>query len=281
MFAWRALPPAGDGSPAGAGGYLTMPALNSAGIRAAFTTRHGGVGHGAFASLNLSLLAGDDPEVVRANRRRVLATLGAPADAWTSGRQVHEALVEHVDAARRGAGAVDPETMIPGTDALWTDEADTPLAVLIADCVPVLLADTERRRIGVVHAGWRGLVAGVIANAVDAIGASDGVVAFIGPSIGPCCYEVGDDVEAQAGDALGAHVIRRRSGARAHLDLWRGVATALGAAGVRDVRSSALCTRCEPHRFFSHRAGDVGRQALVAMIVDGGSRERARGRSVA
>jgi len=222
-----------------------VPALLSAGIRVVWTTRLGGVSVDPFSSLNLSMVAGDEEEAVRRNRARVLAAVGARPDAWTSGKQIHGASVARVGAVERGAGAFDPAT------------------ALVADCVPIFLADPERRRIAVVHAGWRGLVGGVIANAAREMGGAP--LGFIGPSIGPCCYEVGDDVAEPARAALGDHVVRATD-AKAHLDLWAGARTALRAAGVRQVMSTALCTRCETQRFYSHRGGDAGRQGVFAVL---------------
>jgi YfiH family protein len=240
-----------------------VPALESAGIRVAWTTRLGGASAEPFASLNLSFVSGDEADTVRANRARALSAVGAAPEGWTSGKQVHGAAVARVGAAERGSGAFDPGTTIAGTDALWTGEPGAALAVLVADCVPILLADPQRRRIAVVHAGWRGLVAGVIGNAAREMGGAP--LAFVGPAIGPCCFEVGEDVAGPARDALGARVVR--DGARKpHVDLWAGARAALRAAGVRDVMSCDLCTRCEPHRFYSHRAGDTGRQGLLAVI---------------
>lgn len=261
MFAWRALPPR-PGFAAGA--YLAVPALESTGIRVAFTTRHGGASGDPFASLNLSFVSGDDGGVVRANRGRALAAIGADAGAWTSGRQVHGARVARVEPAERGSGASSPEGTIPETDALWTDEPGAVLAVLVADCLPILVADVVRRRIGVIHAGWRGLAAGVIGAAIDAIGEPARLAAFVGPSIGPCCYEVGADVAEAVARATGDEVVR--GDGRPRLDLWSGATRALHAAGVREIRPSSLCTRCEPHRFFSHRAGHAARQGLVATL---------------
>jgi YfiH family protein len=136
--------------------------------------------------------------------------------------------------------------------------------VLTADCVPVLLADAASRRIGVVHAGWRGLLAGIVESAVEAIGSPDRLAAFVGPAVGPCCYEVGQEVGAAASEQLG-DVVRRR-GDRSFLDLWRGVTVALRRAGVHEIWPAALCTKCEPGRFYSHRAGARGRQGLIARI---------------
>lgn len=262
MFAWRAFPARGDASP---GAYLAVPALESAGIRVAFTTRHGGFSDDPFSSLNLSFFSGDDPGVVMANRARALEVLGGDPMSWTSGRQVHGAQPAHVDGNERGAGADSPDTTLPGIDALWTDKPGAVLAVLIADCVPVLLADPVNRRIATVHAGWRGMTSGVIEATVDAMGGAAGaLMAFIGPSIGPCCYEVGDDVAEPARARLGPEVERRNGTVR--VDLWGGARIALRRAGVSSIHLSALCTRCEPHRFFSHRAGHAARQGLLATI---------------
>jgi YfiH family protein len=183
---------------------------------------------------------------------------------WTGGRQVHGTHVVKVGGMERGAGWDSPANVVPDADALWTEEPDVALVVLTADCVPILLADRSGRRIGVVHAGWRGLVAGMVEEAVRALGAPETLAAFIGPSIGPCCYEVGEDVAAPAAERLGNVVYRR--GDRTHLDLWRCATTALAQAGVREVWPAALCTRCEPDRFYSHRAGARGRQGLIARL---------------
>ncbi len=273
MFAWRAFPsrdeqntgPADKAGPAAsrrpsdglaAGAYLTFPPLLADGIAVAFTSRLGGSSVPPFGSLNLSFVSGDDPDVVQANRSRVLGVVGARIEQWCSARQVHGANVARAEAGR---GALSAESTIEQTDALWTDEPGIALAVLTADCVPLLLADPGAGRIAVVHAGWRGLVAGVIEKAAAHMGGAS--VALIGPAIGPCCYEVGTDVADPARAALGEDVMRGT-----HLDLWRGSRIALERAGVERVYLAALCTRCEPGRFYSHRAGDAGRQGVLAML---------------
>lgn len=224
-------------------------------IVAGFTTRLGGRSANELASLNLSAKAGDDPANLEANRRRVVAGLDAPDASWVQGEQAHAAQVAMVD-----AGVDAP---IPGVDALWTERSGLALAVLVADCVPVLLADRDAGRVGVVHAGWRGLVAGVIERSVSAMGGS--LAAYVGPSIGPCCYEVGDEVADPLVERFDRSV-RRETGAKPHADLWRASVFALRASGVGEIGLAAACTRCEPHRFFSHRAGSQGRQALVAAV---------------
>jgi hypothetical protein len=263
MFVWRAFPGRADARP---GAFLAVPFLERRGIKAAFTTRTGGTSAGPFASLNLSFFSGDDAGAVRANRARVLEALGAAADAWTSARQVHDSVVAYASAEERGRGALEPATAIQGTDGLWTDVAGVALAVITADCVPVLLADTAQRRIAALHAGWRGLTSGILQKGVAAIGsAPESLLAFVGPAIGPCCYEVGDDVASAARDALGDSVISKTNG-RTCVDLWAGTRRALSSAGVREIWPAALCTKCQPHRLFSHRAGSEARQGLVAVI---------------
>jgi len=209
-------------------------------------------------------VAGDDPDRVLANRARALEAIGAPPGAWTGGKQVHATTVTRVTAAECGRGATEvagAAGAIPDTDALWTDEPGAALVVLVADCVPILMADPRGRRIAVVHAGWRGLVAGVIEAAAAVFDDPSRVVAMAGPSIGPCCYEVGEDVARPALDRFGGGVMRG-----SNLDLWAAAAAALRDAGIRDATLALACTRCESHRFFSHRAGDAARQGLLARL---------------
>lgn len=265
MFVWRALPSEASARP---GAFLTVPALWRVGIRVAFTSRLGGHSRDAFGSLNLSLVSGDEDRRVAANRARVLGALGCDAGAWTSGYQVHGARAQRVTVAERGAGADGPAAALPDTDGLWTDEPGIALAVLTADCVPLFLTDPVARRIGVVHAGWRGLLGGVIEAAVDGLGSPERLQAFVGPSIGPCCYEVGDEVAGPVVREFGSSVLRGVS----RLNLWAAASGALRRSGVRETWTATICTRCESHRFFSHRAGAQGRQGVVACLDDGGRR---------
>jgi YfiH family protein len=210
-------------------------AIDLPGGTALFTTRRGGVSEGPYASLNLGMWTEDEAERVATNRERVRAAAGAQR--LLQGRQVHGTRV-----------AVD-EQDIEEADGQVATRRGVAVMVLTADCLPVALAGPER--VGVVHAGWRGLAAGVIEAGVEATGA---VAAAIGPGIGPCCYEVGDDVRAAfgtSGDTLDLKAI-----ARARLE----------AAGVLDVHDCGLCTSCDPERFFSHRRdrGVTGRQAGLA-----------------
>ncbi|TMK21806.1 MAG: laccase domain-containing protein, partial [Actinobacteria bacterium] len=146
MFAWRAFP---EEPGVSSGAYLTVPALARSGIDVAFTTRHGGRSATPFESLNLSYSSGDDAGVVRANRRRALAAVGGALESWTGARQVHGVAAVHAGIGERGAGWESPSDVIADADALWTDVPDVSVVVLTADCVPVLLADREKRRVGV------------------------------------------------------------------------------------------------------------------------------------
>jgi polyphenol oxidase len=202
---------------------------------ALFTTRRGGVSEGPYASLNLGLLTEDDADRVAANRERVRVQAGA--ERLAQGRQVHGTRV--VVDGQDGEEA----------DGQVTSRAGVAAIVLVADCLPVALAGPGAA--GVVHAGWRGLAGGVLEAGVAAAGA---VAAAIGPGIGPCCYEVGDDVRAVFGTS--GRTLDLKAVARARLR----------DAGVTEIHDSGLCTACDAKRFFSHRRdrGLTGRQAGLA-----------------
>jgi YfiH family protein len=167
--------------------------------------------------------------------------------------------------------------VVPGCDALITDEPGLPLLLRYADCVPVLIYDPAHRAIAVVHSGWRGTVHGTTRATVDALIREFGsrpadLVATIGPSIGPCCYEVGDEVvdavRATFGRAEG--LLADRGNDRRHFDLWIANLRWLQEAGVRRVEVAKLCTACHTDEFYSHRAehGRTGHFGAVMMVVE-------------
>ena len=217
----------------------------------AFSTRRGGVSLAPFDTLNLGRLTDDDPDRVTENRRRLCSQLATDAGLLCYGRQVHGSAV------RKAAGTGEPG------DGLWTDVTGQPLLVFTADCLPVALvrADGGTPAVAALHVGWRGLLAGIVANGVAALGGGP-LAAAIGPGIGPCCYEVGDEVAAPFAERYGDVVCNRR------LDLWSAAEQALNAAGVADVHRTDLCTSCNPELFFSHRrdAGRTGRQGMIAYV---------------
>ena len=203
-----------------------------------FSTRHGGVSEGPFASLNLGRKLGDVPERVDENRRRLCAEAGADLDRLMLNYQRHTAQVNRAVAGRRGETG----------DGLWTDEPELPLLALGADCALIALARTngERPAVGVLHAGRIGLLAGIVEAGVAAVGGR--VAAVVGPTIGPCCYEVGEDIAAAFRERFGADVVSGRK-----LDLWTSAERALREAGCASVERLDLCTACDADRFFSYR----------------------------
>jgi polyphenol oxidase len=220
-----------------------------------FTTREGGVSEGPFASLNLGKGTADRPEAVDENRRRACVEIGADPDALALNRQHHSATVH---AARAGSR----EEL---GDGLWTDAPGLPLLALGADCPTIALARMNggRPAVAVLHAGWRGLLAGIAQAGTAALGGGL-VAAMIGPGIGPCCYEVGDEVADPFRRAYGFGLVRDGK-----LDLWTAAERALRAAGCVRVDRADLCTYCNPDRFFSHRRdeGRTGRHGVLARVA--------------
>jgi YfiH family protein len=219
-------------------------------VAGAFTTRRGGVSEGAFRSLNLGRLTGDEPARVEENRRRLAAAAGVePADVAFN-RQVHGATV--LPAGVNGRDA----------DGLVTREPGHPLLVFTADCLPIALVrpNAPAPALALLHAGWRGLLAGIAAAGARALGGGE-LAACVGPGIGACCYEVGGDVADRFRAAFGAHVVRR-----GRLDLRAAAVRALADAGVSRVDHVEACTACRADLFFSHRrdGGLTGRQGAVA-----------------
>ena len=219
------------------------------GVRAAFTTRSGGVSSGAHASLNLGLNVDDDPARVRANRRLVEAWSGRPVQFAS---QVHGVRVAIVGPELPRGSTPDS---VAEVDAL-VSATGAGVAVLVADCVPVLLADPAAGVVGAVHAGRRGLADGVIQSALAAmvgLGArADRIRAVIGPAICGACYEVPADLRAEVAAVVPASWSTTSWGTPA-LDLPAGVAATLAAAGVSRVEDLAICTLTD-ERFYSHRS---------------------------
>jgi polyphenol oxidase len=228
--------------------------------RVAFSTRFGGVSEGAFASLNLGIRTEDDAAHVVENRRRLCDAVDADPDGATMAWQRHGATVRRA----QPRGVVTPGTVYEHCDGLWTDERGRAMLLLTADCLPIAIARRSGApALGILHAGWRGLLSGVVGAGVRALGSGD-VAAAIGPGIGPCCYEVGEEVAAPFREAFGDDVVRD-----GHLDLWTSAERALRAAGCVEVERLDRCTSCESETFFSHRRdrGRTGRQGVIAYVA--------------
>ena len=226
----------------------------------ALTTLRGPAGESPppFDHFDMGLRNGDDPAVVQRNRALLATGLGLPsAPRWL--RQVHGTTV-----------AVEPGDDEPEADAAVTRAPGTVLAILTADCLPVVLAARDGGEVAAAHAGWRGLAAGVLEATIAAMQApADGIVAWLGPAAGPDAYEVGQDVfdafttrDPGAGDAF----VATRPG-HWRVDLYALARRRLASAGVRDVHGGGLCTISDPARFFSHRRDQRGgRMATLAWM---------------
>jgi YfiH family protein len=216
-----------------------------------FPERTGGVSTGPRTSLNLGFRWGDEREHVEENRRRVAAHVGYPPDQLQVTRHVHGTRVWQVG---------EPQPDPPEFDGLVTDRVGPVLGAFAADCIPILFADPGARVIGACHAGWRGTVAGVAHNVVTRmveLGARAAEIRVaLGPSIGPCCFEVGAEVVEAFRAELGALPGMVVAGPnKDHIDLRVATRAVLARAGVtaEHVDASPPCTRCTPDRFFSYR----------------------------
>ncbi len=242
------------------------------GARAAFGSRLGGVSDPPFDSLNLGLLTDDLPAAVTENRRRLAAALGFPPERIAHAHQVHGAELAvhtHPHPPFRGSFVTDGVTEesrkagepgIPEVDGHVVEASGLASLVLTADCLPVALAGPGG--VAMLHCGWRGLAAGIVAAGAEAVAATD---AAIGPGIGPCCYEVGDEVLGTFAD-LGEGIAVGRM-----LNLAEVARRLLLAAGVARVESAGLCSSCEQELFFSHRRdrGHSGRQGSLVWLEPG------------
>lgn len=247
------------------------------GASVAFSTRLGGVSEPPFHRLNVGLLTDDEPAAVEENRRRLVGALGIPGDRVAFGRQVHGSELATAAGPQRcafSANGADKAHRNPGAvaevDGQVVAEPGIAALVFVADCLPVALRGPGG--VAMLHCGWRGLAGGIVAAGAAAVGATD---AAIGPGIGPCCYEVGEEVlgafsglgegiataAPSPGDGVGVST-------RPRLDLPEVARRLLAEAGVERVRSAGLCTSCERELFFSHRrdAGRTGRQAGLAWL---------------
>lgn len=229
-----------------------------ANVRAVQTTRHGGVSRGPYASLNLGDHVGDDAAAVAANRA-LLGTVMPAEPSWL--KQVHGIAVADADTAFSGVEA----------DAAVARRPGRVCAVMTADCLPVLLCDRSGSVVAAAHAGWRGLCAGVIEAAVDAmhVPASD-VLAWLGPAIGPQAFEVGDEVRAAflARDAAATAAFAAHGSGKWLADIWLLARQRLAAIGVEAVWGGGQCTVADSERFYSYRRdGATGRMATCVWLA--------------
>lgn len=243
-----------------------------ANVRAAFTTREGGVSSGAHAGLNLGRNCGDEAAAVIENRRLLAERLQLPAEPqWL--RQVHGIRVLELPLA-----SLEPEA-----DGVWTDQAGQVCAVQSADCLAVLFCDREGTVVSAAHAGWRGLVAGMLEATVAALPVSpDRLLAWIGPAIGPEAFEVGAEVPAAfiAVDPAAASCFRPAAQPGKYLgDLFALARQRLARAGVQAVHGGGISTHADPGRFYSFRRDGVCGRMAALIWIDRGAAPPARDHS--
>ena len=231
-------------------------------------TRRGGASCGPFNSLNVGNLVGDKPAAVRANCDLIFTALGIRREQVVTAHQVHGAHVAVVGPSQRG-------TAVPAADSLVSKAPGIALMLAFADCLPLMLHDPSRHIIALVHAGWRGTIAQVVASTVAVLRQSFGcdpadILACLGPAIGPCCYEIGSDLAQKIRELFGPRsgLLVPQSDGTLHFDLPAAIRWQLELAGVQHVENSELCTSCHTEDFYSHRAenGHTGRFAAVLAL---------------
>ena len=257
--------------PVASDGVFRFSSLSRSGLRHGITGRDPRLP----AEGDVSFVTSPDTETVRRNRQVWCARIGVDWRLITTAQQCHGDRVQVVRAQDAGRGAESSRDGFPGSDSLITRELGVPIMVVSADCVPILLYDPVRKAIGAVHSGWRGTVVGVVMRTVEAMRDEFGcrpadLMVGLGPSIGPCCYEVGPEVIA-AWEALGVDPERRavvERQPRPYFDLWTANELTLGAVGVpaANIERAGLCTRCLSERYFSRRAG-VGYRGLLGALI--------------
>ena len=259
-------------SDSGSFSYLPIPAFQRIPwITAAVSFRLGGVSQHPYHQLNLAYHVGDVDASVSENRRRLCDALGIDVRSLVVAQQTHGARIAIVDESQAGCGAYRHADAIPDTDGMVTASRSVVLAVLTADCVPVLIVDPVREVIGIAHAGWRGtlrmIAAGTILKMRDAFGTAPAdCLAVLGPAIGPCCYTVGEDVALQFRHTFPS----TRCVIEDKLDLQQAVKAQLTAAEVEthNISSVGGCTACNPDLFYSYRGegGCTGRMMSVIKL---------------
>lgn len=248
--------------------FYTFDSLNHTHeIIHAISTRHGGVSPAPFDTLNLSRNVGDELPNVDANLKRLHDTLLIDATKTVDASQAQADALALVDERHCGM-------RIKNVDALLTNTPNLPLLLRFADCVPIFLYDPAHRAIGVIHAGWRGTVLKIVTRAAQSMFDSFGtrprdLIACIAPSIGPCCYRIGDEVMARvrAAFANADELLIQQASGGIHFDLWQANAQQLRALGVEQIEMANLCTAHRTDDFFSWRAEQAKTGRFGAVIA--------------
>lgn len=248
--------------------YYSSPGLEIfPGVVHAFLGRTGGVSTGHLASLNMGRREEDTPENLAENKRRVAEAFGVNAGNIFTVSQVHSDRIVVIDRA----DAEVEEIKTQEADGIITGLKGLSIGILTADCVPVLLSDRKKKVVAAVHAGWKGTASKISAKAIGLMSERfesrpQDITAAIGPAIGPCCYEVGEEVVSAIGYREGVAV---QHGNKWHVDLPKANLLQLRDAGVTDIDLSNICTSCSTDLFFSHRKemGKTGRQLSFISLI--------------
>ena len=251
-----------EGPAAGADRLSETPSVTEfelPGARVAFSSRIGGVSEAPYDTLNLGILTGDDRDHVRENRGRLAAHVSLDPVDVAMGWQVHGTDLLEWDEAPKGGGFADPGAELEKVDGHLTSVSGVALLVLVADCLPVALAAPGR--VAMLHCGWRGLAGGIVERAVARF--DEAPQAVVGPGIGACCYEVGEEVLSAFADLPGVADGRM-------LNLRAVAERKLEAAGVERVQHLDRCTSCRGDLYFSHRRDgpETGRQAGLVWLTE-------------
>ncbi len=252
---------------------------NDSRIKHFITSRKGGLSKGPYESMNTGFHVGDNDWIVLQNRNKLASTVNASISQFTFAAQTHSSNVAIINNTAKGKGSTDSKTAVHNTDALICATPGIYICVQTADCVPLLLFDPINRAIAAIHAGWRGTLKKITEATILMMmhtfetRPSDLVVG-IGPSNGPCCYEVGEDVYAEANKSLGNAADVIKSGPRKGkymFDQWQANFNQLTGLGVKaeNIEMAEICSQCQSDVFFSSRKGKgiTGRTTSGIMLT--------------
>lgn len=252
--------------------YLTIPAFEETGlVRHCFTTRRGGVSTGEASSLNLSFKRKDTPENVHKNFEIICSAIGVDHNKIVFSDQTHGKGIHIATTADWGKG-LHRKSDIFDADGLVTIERGVPLCTFYADCVPLFFLDPHKKIIASVHSGWKSTMLEIGKEAVKVMknlgSNADDILAAIGPSIGPCHFEVSDDVAGQFVSKFGSEIVDRTVGDKTYIDLWKTNVNILLSSGIKDenITLAKQCTYCEKDRFYSYR-GDEHKTGSLCGIM--------------
>ncbi len=252
--------------------YLTIPSFEETGlVRHCFTTRRGGVSTGEAASLNLSYKRKDTPENVQKNFEIICSAIGVDHNKIVFSDQVHGKGI-HIATSEDWGKGLHRKSDIYDADGLVTAQKCVPLCTFYADCVPLFFLDPNRKIIACVHSGWKSTILEIGKEAVSVMKGlgcdPKDILAAVGPSIGPCHFEVGEDVASQFTDKFGMAVLDRCVGDKAYIDLWKTNCQILLSSGISDenITLAGRCTYCENNLFYSYRADNHKTGSLCGII---------------